>query len=732
MAVLAEASPNSRNDGEEIHRSSWNSEGDLWKVTEKEEEERLIPIKEDPTTEDEYDEQSPIEQLALTVPTTDDPGIPVMTFRMWVLGILSCVILSFLNQFFGYRREPLTITAISAQIVVLPLGQLMAATMTRKKFFTGSKWEFSLNPGPFNMKEHVLITIFASAGAGSVQAIHIVNVVKIFYKKKLDFLVAFLIVMTTQILGFGWAGIFRKYLVEPAAMWWPANLVQVSLALHEEEERPKGSLTRNQFFVIVLICSFAYYVVPGYLFPMMTSLSWICWIFPKSVLAQQLGSGLYGLGMGSIGIDWSTISSYLGSPLASPWFAVANMGIGFVIVMYVLMPLAYWFDLYDAKTFPIFSVDLFTSSGQDYNISKIVDSNFRLDLKAYDKYGTLHLSIFFALSYGVSFATLTATVVHVLLFHGREIWHLSLSAFRDQTVDVHTRLMRKYKQVPESWFTGIIVSTVALTMFTCQYYIDQLQLPWWRVLLGCAIAIFFTLPIGIIAATTNQTPGLNVISEYIIGYIYPGRPVANICFKVYVYLGTAWWMMNDTPNICDTAVLSSNSPWTCPTDHVYYDASVIWGLIGPRRIFGNLGEYAAINWFFIAGAIAPVLAWLLHKAYPGKEWIRSINMPILIGATHLMPPATAVNYSSWIIVGFIFSFVIYRYKKDWWQRHNYVLSGGLDAGMALMAVLLYMCLGLENVTLKWWGENLDGCPLASCPTALPRALLWKVAPCFTE
>lgn len=32
-----------------------------------------------------------------------------------------------------------------------------------------------------------------------------------------------------QVLGFGWAGIFRKYLVEPAAMWWPANLVQVSL-----------------------------------------------------------------------------------------------------------------------------------------------------------------------------------------------------------------------------------------------------------------------------------------------------------------------------------------------------------------------------------------------------------------------------------------------------------------------------------------------------------------------
>jgi hypothetical protein len=138
-----------------------------------------------------------------------------------------------------------------------------------------------------------------------------------------------------------------------------------------------------------------------------------------------------------------------------------------VFFVYILLPLAYWFNLYNAKTFPIFSVGLFTSTGQDYNISRIVDSNFHLDRKAYDKYGTLHLSTFFALTYGVSFTTLTATVVHVLLFHGKEIWHLSLSAFRYQTVDLHTKLMRKYKQVPESWFTAILISSALLTMFTC-------------------------------------------------------------------------------------------------------------------------------------------------------------------------------------------------------------------------------------------------------------------------
>ncbi|XP_038725465.1 oligopeptide transporter 7 [Tripterygium wilfordii] len=720
------------------------------------------------TNEDEEPENSPVKQVALTVPTTDDPSLPVLTFRMWVLGSLSCVLLSFLNQFFWYRTEPLTITAISAQIAVVPLGQLMAAKITERVFFKGSYWEFTLNPGPFNVKEHVLITIFANSGAGSVYAIHIVTIVKVFYKRHITFFVSFIVVITTQVLGFGWAGIFRRYLVEPAAMWWPANLVQVSLfrALHEEEKRPKGGVTRIQFFLIAFMCSFAYYVFPGYLFEMLTSLSWICWLFPNSVLAQQLGSGLYGLGIGAVGLDWSTISSYLGSPLASPWFATANVAAGFVFVMYVLTPICYWLNVYKAKTFPIFSDELFKSNGQEYNITTIIDSNFHLDVAAYDREGPLYLSTFFAVTYGVGFATLTATVVHVALFHGREIWEQSRASFKETKMDIHTKLMRKYKQVPEWWFVCVLLANIAVTIFACEYYNEQLQLPWWGVLLACGIAIVFTLPIGIITAITNQTPGLNIITEYIIGYIYPGYPVANVCFKVYgyismtqavtflqdfklghymkipprtmfmaqvvgtiiacvVYLGTAWWLLETIPDICE----STSSVWTCPSDRVFYDASVIWGLIGPRRIFGDEGMYEAVNWFFLGGAIAPILVWLASKAFPEQEWIRLINMPVLVGATAMMPPATAVNYTTWIIAGFLSGFVVYRYRPDLWQRYNYVLSGALDAGLAFMGVLIYFSLGLENVSLDWWGNDIDGCPLASCPTA--KGVIIKDCPVFS-
>lgn len=175
--------------------------------------------------------------------------------------------------------------------------------------------------------------------------------------------------------------------------------------------------------------------------------------------------------------------------------------------------------------------------------------------------------------------------------------------------------------------------------------------------------------------------------------------------------------MDSISNICNTELLPPGSPWTCPGDHVFYDASVIWGLIGPRRIFGDLGTYSNVNWFFLAGAIAPLLVWLAHRAFPSHEWIKLINAPILIGATGQMPPATAVNYTTWIIAGFLSGFVVYRYRKDWWQRHNYLLSGALDAGLAFMGVLLYFSLGSDGISLEWWGNELDGCPLASCPTA---------------
>jgi len=183
-----------------------------------------------------------------------------------------------------------------------------------------------------------------------------------------------------------------------------------------------------------------------------------------------------------------------------------------------------------------------------------------------------------------------------------------------------------------------------------------------------------------------------------------------------VNLGTAWWLLTTIPNVCNSDVLPPGSPWTCPGDTVFFDASVIWGLIGPKRMFGTLGIYKAVNWFFLIGGLAPVPFWILHKIFPDKKWPLYVYTPILIGATGNMPPATSVNYIAWFLVGFIFNYVVFKYRKVWWQRYNYVLSAAMDAGLAFMGVLLYFVLQVEDKNISWWGSSVDRCPLASCPT----------------
>ncbi|KAG7607255.1 Oligopeptide transporter 4 [Arabidopsis thaliana] len=716
-------------------------------------------------TADEFSDEdtSPIEEVRLTVTNTDDPTLPVWTFRMWFLGLISCSLLSFLNQFFSYRTEPLVITQITVQVATLPIGHFLAKVLPKTRFGLSGcgSARFSLNPGPFNMKEHVLISIFANAGSafgsGSAYAVGIITIIKAFYGRSISFIAGWLLIITTQVLGYGWAGLLRKYVVEPAHMWWPSTLVQVSLfrALHEKDDQ---RMTRAKFFVIALVCSFGWYIVPGYLFTTLTSISWVCWAFPRSVTAQQIGSGMRGLGLGAFTLDWTAVASFLFSPLISPFFAIANVFIGYVLLIYLVLPLAYWgFDSYNATRFPIFSSHLFTSVGKTYDIPAIVNDNFELDLAKYEQQGRINLSMFFALTYGLGFATIASTLTHVALFYGKEISERFRVSYKGKE-DIHTRLMKRYKDIPSWWFYSMLAATLLISLALCVFLNDEVQMPWWGLVFASAMAFVFTLPISIITATTNQTPGLNIITEYAMGLIYPGRPIANVCFKVYGYMsmaqavsflndfklghymkipprsmflvqfigtilaGTinitvAWWQLNSIKNICQEELLPPNSPWTCPGDRVFFDASVIWGLVGPKRIFGSQGNYAAMNWFFLGGALGPVIVWSLHKAFPKRSWIPLVNLPVLLGATAMMPPATAVNYNSWILVGTIFNLFVFRYRKSWWQRYNYVLSAAMDAGVAFMAVLLYFSVGMEEKSLDWWGTRGEHCDLAKCPTA---------------
>jgi OPT family oligopeptide transporter len=166
-------------------------------------------------------------------------------------------------------------------------------------------------------------------------------------------------------------------------------------------------------------------------------------------------------------------------------------------------------------------------------------------------------------------------------------------------------------QIPLYWYGAVFLVNLALGIAAIHAW--PTGMPVWALFLALAIAIILALPIGMIQAITNQQVGLNVITELIIGFAVPGKPVSMMIFKTYGYITMAqgmsfindmkighymkipprtmfWgqcsatavaaitqifvqaWVFDNIEGICDTA----SEIWWCPSTQTFGTASIIW------------------------------------------------------------------------------------------------------------------------------------------------------------
>ncbi|CAD6885939.1 unnamed protein product [Tilletia controversa] len=696
--------------------------------------------------EDALHDDSIYPEVRVAVSNVDDPNMPVNTFRTWFIGLVFTILLSGLNQFFSYRIPSVQISSLVAQLVAFPFGVLLAAILPRKVWKTplGS---FSLNPGPFNIKEHTMITVMANVTAGGAYATDVLAVQKFFYNQSFGAGYQIMLVMSTQLIGFSYAGFCRRWLVWPAAMIWPANLVQTALltTLHHTRQAEPGRMSRERFFVYAFLASFVWYFFPGYIFTALSYFNWACWIAPNNIILNQLMGVNQGLGMGILTFDWSQIS-YVGSPLITPWFTEAQTLFSLVFFYWFISPILYYNNVKNGSYLPMLENHVFDRFGERYNVSAAITPEGTFDLNSYNEYSQQFLPIPFMMSYGLSFASVTSILVHVYLYHGKEIVSQFKSSLKNEP-DIHARLMSRYKEVPNAWYLATFLISVALG-FAATLAWPTFH-PWWALILALVISALYTLPIGIIQAITNQQVGLNVITEFIIGYAVPGHPVAMMIFKTYGYitmaqalsfvsdlklghymkipprdmfiaqtvstilsvfvlLGVQSWVFNNVEGVCTSEAVDH---FVCPGTTVFGTASVIWGLIGPKLNFSPGQYYSELLWMFLVGALAPIPTFFLAKRYP-RSWLRYVSWPVIFTSTGLLPPASGVNYISYVVVGFIFQYYLRRKHFGWWSSYNYVLSAALDAGTGISIVFIFFVLIFPKGKQQafndgnWWGNTV--------------------------
>ncbi|KAL5333417.1 OPT oligopeptide transporter protein-domain-containing protein [Aspergillus crustosus] len=510
-------------------------------------------------------------------------------------------------------------------------------------------------------------------------------------------------------------------------------------------------------FLYCMIGSFVWYWFPGYIAPFLSVFAWVTWIKPQNVVINQLFGGWTGLSLIPITFDWTQVSGFNFSPLIAPWHGIANTLIGLVLWFWILTPALHYSGVHYSKYLPISDSSSYDNTGQVYNVTRILTPELTLDKVKYENYSPLFLSTTFSLCYGLSFATIIAVLMHAILFHGKDIW----ARFRrvgQEEEDVHGRLMARFKPVPLWWYGAITLVMIGMALGVTQGYPTHLS--WWAFFIATIMGAVWFVPCGIIQASTNIQIGLNVITEFVIGYMQPGKPMAMMLFKTYGYISMyqglffcqdmklghymkipprvtfaaqmiacLWssivqicvmnWALGSITDVC-----SQDQPnrYTCPNGRVFFNASIIWGTIGPSRMFSPGQLYSSMMWFWLAGFLLPVGIYVVARMTQRTKYsryVRLLNAPIIFGGTALIPPATPLNYLSWGIIGFVFNKYIRDRWRGWWMQYNYVLSAGLDVGLALCTILIFLTLNLTKTDFpSWWGTKIAADTMDAAGTAV--------------
>jgi OPT family oligopeptide transporter len=204
---------------------------------------------------------------------------------------------------------------------------------------------------------------------------------------------------------------------------------------------------------------------------------------------------------------------------------------------------------------------------------------------------------------------------------------------------------------------------------------------------------------------TNAEITLNVIAEIFGGLWFPGNATAVVYFKIYGYVTTSqalafaqdlklahyvhiapwvtfscqmWatlvsalvstailnYQMTKIPDVC---LSTQKDHFTCPDTNTFFTASVLWGTLGPRKMFGPGAIYNGLLWCFPLGALFPVPFYFLRKKFGVFTYF---HVPLFLYGAFIWAPYNMANIWPAVPVAYVFNYYIRRRYLGWWSKYN--------------------------------------------------------------
>ncbi|KAI5200374.1 hypothetical protein AUEXF2481DRAFT_43913 [Aureobasidium subglaciale EXF-2481] len=755
---------------------------------------------------------SPYPEVRSITTPHDDPSISCETIRAHLLGYVWACIAQFVNSLFNSRYPSITIQSSVAQIFLYPCGLFLAWALPDWGI-TLFGTRHSLNPGPWTYKEQMLSTIIVNVGLTSAYVFWNIQTQQVYYKDTwLTPEYKILLLLSTQLMGLGFAGLLRRFVVYPVQAIWPSILPTLALnralLVKEKHESIHGwRMSRYKFFFIFFAAMSIYFWLPGYLFPALSYFAWMTWIKPDNFNLAIVTGSQTGLGFNPLSsLDWNLFSTYA-YPLTWPFFSQIQQYAGMILSGLVILA-TYYSNFKWTAYLPINSSGIFDNTGAPYNISRVME-NGRLNYEEYEKYSPAFYGAGNLVGYSAFFAFYTLTFVFIILDFWRPLsqayrrmgsaaWsQLKNMATRAKSVvtslarggfkqaghhmmhlmdtegsmydgfnDPFTRMMQNYKEVPDWWFLIIALISFIFAIIILKTY-EGLQTPVWTIFFVIILNLVFLIPMSYLYAISGTTQGLNVVTELIMGYALPGRPEALMFVKAYGYningqadnytsdqkmglyakippramyrgqlasaiitaivaYGTVDFVDTDIKGICTP---DQAAKFNCENgSEVYFSSSVVWGAIGPARVFSQfypfmkymflLGFLLALVWWFIK-RYGPVMRSKVHATLPTSifrpldlivftpiSWLQSVHPALVINGMLSWAPLNLSYYTSAVYMSFGFMYYLRLYKTSWWEKYNYVLAAALSAGVAFSGIIIFFAVQYHPVAVNWWGTNV--------------------------
>lgn len=718
----------------------------------------------------------------------DDPTINPWTFRMFFLGLGLAIFGSVLQEIFYFKPQVVVVSNIFLTVIAYALGEFMAFIIPRDPIQIGS-FRFTpgrickfLNPGPFNIKEHAAISMCATAGAVSALATEALAAQSLYYGGYPNKGAGIFVVLASQTFGYGIAGLLRDILVYPTKMLWPVSLPITSLLenLHRDKKDTKA---RMKVFYIVFFILFFWEVVPEYMFPLLAGVSVFCLAHQDSLVFTNLfggSSGNEGLGLFSISLDWNYVAS-TGSPIWVPLQTLVNSCIGYYIGIALFMGL-YYGNIWNAQNFPFMSQLLFTdasnsTSFDEFNQTLILNEQFEVDYNALDVQGIPNMTASYLGYLVTTNIGFTATFVHLMLWNRQDIqgawsflrpstfkkmfkadtyrfWDTELAARRrkdlldDPTTDPHYKLIiANYEDAPQWWY-GMVLAFSIIVGLTCLYVLKS-TLPWWGFFVGLALSTFMILFFGAQMAITGFQFNQQPISQMLAGYMFPGRPLANMYFTTfgfnavqqgqyllkdlklaqYVHLSPKcaftvqcmgclvgalfnYIMMLDIVENQRDILLSveGTNIWSGQNVQQFNTLAIAWSIAS--RMFSVGGKYQWVTISYLIGFLMPLPFYFAAKFMPKVKIFAYLNTPVIFWYMGFLFVGVNSGLTTYFAAGFAAQFVLRVYYPHIFVKYNYLISAAMDGGTQVCIFILTFAVqggsGTAHPFPYWAGNNGGG------------------------